>query len=434
MWTRQQLEIIEHTKGSSVVFACPGSGKTSVLVAHIVHQLRMQTVHASRVLVVTFTRQAAAELRQRITSIPEARILSPSLRIGTFHSEIFRMLLHAKVPVRPVMGQLEQLRFLRACLRDAVASNRLDVDTVLRELTVARASFPVQALSKHTRRVWERYQLMKSREHRWDHDDILETFVEHERWVLGHVPPVDYLLVDEFQDTNPIQWHIVSAMAEQWGTRVFIVGDDDQSIYAFRGANPAFLLGAAEHLQDANVYRLAMNFRSDKSIVSAASALIRHNRLRTDKPFDAWSPANGVVRLLRFRSEQAEAEAVWAMIRQIRGERPQWSIAVLARTRMQLFRLMAEASGHGEGRTVAWQTLHGAKGKEWDVVFLSGVLEPNPYLADHKLHEEEERRLFYVGMTRARHTLVISTPQGRRLKLPTFLQQTGVTCMRGDRV
>lgn len=424
-----QTRVITKTQGNTVVVASPGSGKTTVLTEHIVHQLQTTEMNAGSVMVITYTRQAAAELKQRLLS--QTRHLGVhslrALRIGTFHAEAFRMLLQTGFKVPPVLGTNEQYGLMHRILHEQGLSEPVHVTALSQALTKAKSTWPTLPVPRKYSTVATQYETAKRALGRWDYDDILVEFCSHLTVIQAAVPPVRYLLVDEFQDTNAIQWEIVRAFQKMWSSRLFVVGDDDQSIYGFRGASPRWLQEASDLNPPEDTFVLSTNFRSDEKIVTAASQLILHNQQRIAKPFAANSSDEGWCAFTSWRNEDEEAEGVTQLLQQLYVAHPVWSIAILARTRRQLLASWTKAGCEQSHAIGEWHTFHSSKGREWDAVIVTGAVNDNPYLREQAENEEEERRLFYVAMTRARHALWISCPrriQKARAKESRFIEET----------
>ncbi|MBX5436178.1 MAG: UvrD-helicase domain-containing protein [Alicyclobacillaceae bacterium] len=448
MLTAEQSSVIGVAPGNYVVFAAPGSGKTTVLTGHIVEQVSTGRLRPSEITTITFTKQAALDMKRRMSENPELsdRAIA-SLRIGTFHAEVFRLLLRCTPDIPVVLSPWEQRRWMAAAVREEGLFGDDAVRTCLQLTTVMKSAWPLVQLppSRCTRAI-ARYEKWKRARRRWDFDDILVTFCA--RWEAGEdvwlgARQWQYLLVDEFQDTNAVQWQILNRLVQELGVPLFVVGDEDQSIYGFRGASPRWLLQFGEAVPGARRFVLSTNFRSDQLIVRHAARLIAHNRYRTDKPAGVFSRKPGVCRWSCWPEEQREAYAVAREVRRSLLAEVRGTVAVLARTRRQLL-LTAEALAAGL-RTEEWRRLasrvsflilHSAKGKEWDEVHIVGAAADNPYLAGADLRDaeadqaqEEERRLFYVGMTRARHRLWIHTPlriRGQSVEVPNFAGEAGL--------
>ncbi|MDQ0188467.1 ATP-dependent helicase [Alicyclobacillus cycloheptanicus] len=448
MYTEQQREIIEHTPSNTSIYASPGSGKTTVLTEHIAWQLKHRHVPAGRMLALTFTRQSALDMKQRMRKRGLADGDVGALPLGTFHSQAFRMLLAHTPNIPVILGQLEQRQLMRAAAQKFGVG---DMDTVRRLLlanTRKKSVWPVDsAMGGVEGAVLTRYEHMKARAHRWDFDDILVAFAQTLEEHGAELPAFDYLLVDEYQDTNPIQWAIVRLLVHQSRCPVFVVGDDDQSIYGFRGASPSGLLDFQLSYHDARCHRLSTNFRSDRSIVLAAVRLIAHNRHRMEKQMQAFSAAPGRCGTHLWPSEAAEAVGVAGLVRQARRYDSGADVAILARTRRQLLAAWRACQGVVPDAMPQFRTFHDAKGKEWDIVHIVGAVAQNPYLANDDTSlfrrkksapaldgqaEEEERRLFYVAMTRARHVLWVHAPKrcaAGKARLSPYAAEAGLRTM-----
>lgn len=376
---------------------------------------------------ITYTRQGAVDLRARLRQVSDVTDAQrAAFRVGTFHAECFRMMLQAGVPVQPILGQREQLHlFYRACQAVGLSGSQ-GAWELARIAALCRAA--QQSVPRRFRSAMRRYEALKRRMGRWDFDDILERFAEKADVWLQRVPPIGYVLVDEFQDVNGAQWHILNQIVAHFSSRIFIVGDDDQSIYAFRGASPDWLLHSVHHFPNTEAAELAVNFRSDQEIVRASSRLIQHNRQRMSKSFRAHSMRSGFATVTIFRDVYQEAQAVARWLAAVVNSRPDAEAAVLARTRRQLEPCMVHTPPAVRHR-VSWATFHGAKGREWDSVAVVGAVEGNPYLRASERTEEEERRLFYVAMTRARHALWVTVPgqaAGARMRPARFIDEAAL--------
>ncbi|GGJ10353.1 hypothetical protein GCM10010885_19480 [Alicyclobacillus cellulosilyticus] len=466
-WTEAQWRVIHQPPGNTAVFATPGSGKTTTLVAHVAHVVQHRFVRSREVSVITFTREAAQDVGTRLRQLDLLQGRDAlSLFIGTFHSRIFHLLLQSGRRVQVVLHAREQGLLLRQVLRSfGMPHAQTDIVRWIGWLSRLKSRWPLctDGLPREVRRVVAAYERSKRRAARWDYDDILMMYcgLLHDRAVGP--PPFRYLLVDEFQDTNTVQWQIIQAWHRMYDIPVFVVGDDDQAIYGFRGANPEWLLQFPQTMPCASVHVLDVNFRSGTEIIQCTQRLIRHNRQRIEKRVCAGVGHAGQVHCLRWRDEHAQAAGVVKPLQQsgvlgmtsagqdILGEK----VAVLARTRKQLAALWPWLAGTG----VELRTFHDAKGKEWDEVHLIGCAFPNPYLfpaagernrrrlsgrltgcdglgADRFSDAgEEERRLFYVAMTRAKQRLFLHVPE-RMAGIPVqplpYLRESGLWMEPGE--
>jgi DNA helicase-2/ATP-dependent DNA helicase PcrA len=431
VWTEQQRAIIESDVRNQVVFAGPGSGKTAVLTQHIASVIRNRMVAPSEILALTFTRQAAQEMRDRLVRESGlSRNQVESVQIGTFHANVFRWLLRVIPDIPVLMKETEQHKFVEAAIRAAGCSGAIDARRVLAELARVRSNWPVTELPPPFQRIGACYESLKRKHKRWDFDDILVQFAARiAQGTRVHLPRYRYILVDEFQDTNQIQWHILERVFHQLDCKLFVVGDDDQSIYGFRGTSPVWLVEFPNRITDVDVHFLVTNFRSDVAIVKHATRLIEHNRLRVRKPFRPHSIRDGLCIVRSHASDchqfAAVGESVAAAIRR------SGTVGVLARTRMELMQAHAALRPMSFRRDrVELRTFHEGKGREWDEVHILNAVQRNPHTPDlpqSTQATEEERRLFYVAMTRARHRLYLHYPAtigGKTMRPSQFLAES----------
>lgn len=434
MLTDAQQAVAYAEIANRAVYAGPGSGKTFVLTHHLVHAIRAHRIRPNEIYVLTFTRQAAQELKQRLLHSTQ---LSPqevaSLHVGTFHSVIFRLLLSMRTEVRPLLPQAEQLRLMRGVIQQVGRGQDRAVDWLTR-FALWHAEWPApMAPTKQVQRVLVHYHAVKQRLRVWDFDDVLTTFCRE--WDTGNrtLPTMRYLLVDEFQDTNAIQLYILRCLHGHFGAPVFVVGDEDQSIYGFRGASPKWLLQFPERFPAVTTHALPDNFRSDAAIVRHTQDLIVHNQQRSGKRPTIRSNTEGCVQALTWDDERMERRGVLRRLEVI--AKTSSSVAILGRTRSQLQALASNLVGEARSR-IHMHTFHDAKGKEWDEVHLIGAVEKNPHLRTDVecADDEEERRLFYVAMTRSRHRLFIHVPfrsGGQKMHASPFLQQAHLSSSDG---
>lgn len=409
-FTPQQLQAIYRDPGNTVVFASPGSGKTTVLTHHIAFVLLSKMLTPQEVMAVTFTKQAAADLKLRLSQVGGLRPQSiEPIQTGTFHAQIFHILLQTMANIPVLLSPSEQYHMLTKAIRRAGVPQN-GVQRWQSTITKVKAVWPLIFPPGIAGEILRHYERIKTKSGRWDFDDILlrfcDTFCGTDKRAL--MPTVRYLLVDEFQDTNSVQAAILQYFSKTFHIPIFVVGDDDQSIYGFRGASPSWLLDFHHSFNPAQQFQLSTNFRSDRRIVAHAATLIQHNKNRRYKDLAVASRVEGICITIYHENEEAEANTILKMLLSNRHD-PRWSVTVLARTRRQLLRVWKVT--HNVFPYVQYRTFHDAKGKEWDCVHVLGCVENNPYLARADSgDEEEERRLMYVAMTRARHALYLHVP------------------------
>jgi DNA helicase II / ATP-dependent DNA helicase PcrA len=325
-----QREAVLHTEGPVLVVAGAGSGKTRVLTRRIAHLLGAVGVKPPEILAITFTNKAAAEMRDRVTDLvgPPAR----AAWVMTFHSACGRILRREaqRLGYRSnftIYDQADQIRLVKRCLEElerdpkrftprgihSQISNAKNTLVGPAEYTERVASFYDQTVAE----VYDLYQKRLFASNAVDFDDmlfltvdVLERFPEaREKWQEAF----RYVLVDEYQDTNHAQYRLLQLLAEKH-RNVFAVGDPDQSIYAFRGADIRNVLEFEHDFAGAYTIALEQNYRSTQNILDAANGVIRHNRERKEK--NLWSELGEgePVRVIEVEDEHAEARYVAAEI------------------------------------------------------------------------------------------------------------------------
>ena len=347
-----QREAVLHVDGPLLVVAGAGSGKTRVLTHRVAHLIRAHGVKPNEILAITFTNKAATEMRERLE-----RMLGRTARaiwILTFHAACGRMLRREaeRLGYRSnftIYDQADQVRLVKACLEElgkdpkrftprgihSQISNAKNQLITPDEYTARVSSFWDQTVAE----VYDLYQRRLFRSNAVDFDDILmltvqvlERFPEaRERWQTAF----RHVLVDEYQDTNHAQYRFLQLLAEKH-RNVFAVGDPDQSIYAFRGADIRNILDFERDFGGAGVIALEQNYRSTNRILEAANAVIDNNRDR--KPKRLWSELGDgdPVEVVEVEDEHAEARFVAAEIaRQVETDVSASEIAIFYRTNAQ---------------------------------------------------------------------------------------------------
>jgi DNA helicase II / ATP-dependent DNA helicase PcrA len=351
-----QMEAVETLKGPMLVLAGAGSGKTRVVTFRIANLIKHGT-QPGRILAVTFTNKAAAEMQERISSLIGKGRKSPTDRpqISTFHSHCVRVLRrHARKLGYPdrfaIYDRGDQESLARTVLRDIkVGSETMRPGDLLfhigqwktRGLRPPEAARAARDDKEHLASMgYRRYQKSLQNAGAVDFDDLLlcteelfEKFADARR---EEASLFDHLLVDEYQDTSGVQYRIIKALAAEH-RNLCVVGDDDQSIYGWRGAEVEHILRFGKDWPDAKVIRLEWNYRSTAAILDFANKLIGFNTLRHDKELKAARAGGERPRIEQYESETAEAQMTVADIRRrIESEKLEpRDFAILFRTNEQ---------------------------------------------------------------------------------------------------
>jgi len=357
-----QLEAVRTRKGPLLVLAGAGTGKTRVITYRIAELIR-GGIAPERILAVTFTNKAAREMRERAQALlrgerSRAAKGTPTPEISTFHSLCVRVLRRHATRLGysenfTIYDRGDQESAARAALRDIRVGQKTlrPADLVAQIGSWKGAGLTPEAAEQAAgsdadllaASAYARYQAKLRASSAMDFDDLLlltqELFLKHPEARYAEATRFDHLLIDEYQDTNALQYRIVKALAERH-RNLCVVGDDDQSIYGWRGAEVAHILAFREQWPDAKVVRLEENYRSTGWIIHLANTLIAHNKTRHDKTLVASRGRGEKPRFVRYEDETHEAESVVSEIRQrtTQGDDERVlasSIAILFRTNEQ---------------------------------------------------------------------------------------------------
>jgi len=343
----QQRDAVEHGDGPLMVLAGAGTGKTRVLV-HRIARLVERGTEPWAILAVTFTNKAAGEMRQRLRELlGEA---ADAMWIGTFHATCARLLRRWGERVGltrsfVIFADDDQLKLVERLLKETGFDDQVSARTILSRFDRAKnrgedpRDLKIGIYDDVVERVYPLYEAQLAKENAVDFNDlllkVLRLFDLEE--VRAHLAVrFRHVLVDEFQDTNRVQYDLVRRFAE--ATRnLTVVGDDDQSIYAWRGAEPRNLLDFDRDFPDARVIKLEQNYRSTQTILDAANGIIRKNRDRHEKSL--WTDKGGgePIEIYQAGDERGEAYFVAQSIRRALDDGPYspGDIAVLYRTNAQ---------------------------------------------------------------------------------------------------
>lgn len=306
-----------HGTGPCLVVAGPGSGKTSVIIQHIYKLLSFDKISPKNILIITFTRAAAAEMRSRFRrAYPN---LGEELNFGTFHAIFWHILCSSDSGHSyQLITEKEQLNIIRRILMQnnwTAFSARSDVEDIMRNIGRLKNSADAGSVSAYERdttleavreselrKLRELYDKELRKKELIDYDDMIlicyQRFLADERLLATYRQKYQYILVDEFQDSNEYQYRTLRLLV---GDRcnLFAVGDDDQSIYGFRGANPGIMRRLLEDYSDTHLVRLLENYRCGCAIIKCTNRLIEHNTGRIDKRVLPGKNHSGKVEVIR---------------------------------------------------------------------------------------------------------------------------------------
>ena len=317
-----QAQAIQHTDGPCLVLAGPGSGKTLTIVNRVKYLIEKQKVRPEEILVVTFTRFAAAEMKSRLCLVMGKRDLP--VTVGTFHGIYYGILKWAyRMNQENILSETEKYQILRGVINKErmeifdeedfiqdiaaeigkVKNNRIPLEEFVSEKCSADAF----------RNIYRNYEQHRKELKKIDFDDMLvlcyELFRSRPDVLAQWQKKFRYVLIDEFQDINRIQYDVIRMLAQP-ENNLFVVGDDDQAIYGFRGADSELMLGFGKDFPDAKQILLGMNYRSTANIVQNSLKLIENNVERYSKKLEANREGGSCLHIQEVKDPVEEAEYV----------------------------------------------------------------------------------------------------------------------------
>ncbi|MBI5025963.1 MAG: UvrD-helicase domain-containing protein [Nitrospirae bacterium] len=474
-----QKQAVTTTESPVLVVAGPGTGKTLTIIRRIAYLID-QGINPENILAVTFTNRAARQMKERAESLfgTQAR----GLFIGTLHLLGIKILREIGMNGFVLLGRDEQVEALKPICKESGVKAREAVEKI------SRIKNLVCEIDDGIKDIYETYQGRLQKDSILDFDDLIlkpvDIFDKNLEILQKYRGIFKYIIVDEYQDINPAQNRLLSLIAGDSGN-ICVVGDADQAIYAFRGANIDNFLNFPKDYAGSRTITLATNYRSTDAIVNASSALIKSNQRRIDRDLNSARERGLPITVVSIPDERAEGEWIVGEIQALMGGtcmntakadvRKSYSFsdfAVIYRTNAQakaiedaflLSGIPYQVIGRKNLRqkkeiedtisymksilnspedtdapedaspeerlltpndffdpradAVTLMTMHMAKGLEFKVVFIAGVEEGlMPYTINKDdVDLEEERRLFYVGMTRAKDELFLVHARNRFL-------------------
>lgn len=349
----RQCEAVKHTEGPLLITAGAGSGKTKVLTCRIAHLLELG-VAPYRILAITFTNKAAKEMKERVTNLVGAQ--ADSIWLSTFHSFCAKLLrfevdgFHGYTRNFTIYDSSDQLVLVKDCLKKLNLDDKqfmprsvLGTISSAKNVLMDAKAFAAKASDFYEQKVADVYALYqeKLRENNAvDFDDLLFLAVrllqEKEDVREKYQSRFQYILVDEYQDTNHAQYALTKILAACW-RNICVVGDADQSIYAWRGADIRNIIDFTRDYPDAASIKLEQNYRSTKTILHAANAVIDNNESRPKKTLWTENPAGNKIIHYQAQTEHDEADYIAGVIynRHEISHEPYGDMAILFRTNAQ---------------------------------------------------------------------------------------------------
>ena len=309
-FSKEQSVAIMHTDGPMMVIAGPGSGKTTVITRRIKYLIESAGVSPADILVITFTKAAATEMEQRFKAITQGE--SYQVRFGTFHSIFFWIIKRAYgLDNSSVINETEKRNMLDGIVKSMSVEhdNREDViSSIMSQIGLVKCNmididnyYSSDMPEEYFREIYKRFEHEMKRAGKIDFDDMMvmcyELLIKRPD-ILNQLRNVfKYILVDEFQDSNKLQYEILKLLSKP-AENVFIVGDDDQSVYGFRGAKPEIMQAFTKDFNKVKITYLSENYRCGKSISAASIKVISENRNRFKKKLVSAGKSDGIVKII----------------------------------------------------------------------------------------------------------------------------------------
>ena len=323
-----QVQAVLQMEGPLLILAGAGSGKTRVLTYRIAYMVNECGISSSNILAITFTKKAASEMKERVNKLLGG--MSSNMWVGTFHACCARIL---RIDIEPlgygksfiIYDEADALSVIKDAMKTLNMSEKDLTPKSVKEV-ISRAKNQMQSEKDFAKkyandyrmdkisRIYNIYQSTLRKMNALDFDDIIfqtvKLFEENEDILLKYRNKFQYIMVDEYQDTNVMQYKLVSLLAAEH-QNLCVVGDDDQSIYSFRGADITNILNFEKEFPQATVIRLEQNYRSTANILNSANTVIKNNKTRKGKTL--WTNCENGEKVVRYEADNEHAEASYVV-------------------------------------------------------------------------------------------------------------------------
>jgi DNA helicase-2/ATP-dependent DNA helicase PcrA len=322
-----QIKAVRHFKGPLLTLAGAGSGKTSVLTVRAGYLINIKKVDPGEILLVTFTKKAADEMKERIARLPGITKQSAyKIQTATFHAFFLRLLKSRGYEESILSSERHKQIIIKKLLRKHGIADSYQPETLLAELSAYKMNIiepeeiPARSTAeKEMKKVFKEYEELKKKNKQMDFDDILmEAYklLKHNQTLLAALQKrFQYIMVDEFQDTNKLQYELMKMLAQSH-QNLFVVGDDDQTIYSFNGARNEFILNFHNEFTEAESVTLNINYRSTASILGLGNEIVKHNKHRKTKTLKSVKESNRRPQYLRPGTPDEEADWIFQDIKE----------------------------------------------------------------------------------------------------------------------
>ena len=441
---KSQKEAVNHINGPCMVIAGPGSGKTYVITSRLINMIWNNNINPKNIIVITFTKEAAMQMSRRFYIHAEKENLKDTDEIkksdvtfGTFHAIYFEILRDSfGYSMDSVIDENIKRKYIKK------AKDICNIKRYIKNEDINK---------KENEKVRKVYKELLKKDKKLDYDEMIsickEMLLKNKKILKKYQEKYKYVLIDEFQDINDEQYSVIKLLCKS--KNIFVVGDDDQSIYEFRGADGQIFGKFDKDFKLCRKIILNINYRSVSKIVNFASRIIQYNKTHLAKDLVSNSKSNGFIEVRGFRSKDEESLYITKMIQKRRSIGVRYKdMAILFRMNTVPYVLISyfieykipfvinEKISNGNGYKKLFEkyfnldeatklnpdavhlyTFHGSKGLEFLDVH---IVEANDGIIPHKkclahMDIEAERRLFYVACTRAKENLhIYYTQDGKK--------------------
>ncbi|EMJ90052.1 UvrD-helicase domain-containing protein [Leptospira meyeri] len=394
MWSEEQKKIIHSNFPIKQVIAGAGSGKTATMIGLLEEREKQNSILPKNTLIVTFTKKATNEFKERC----KKKGLSKEYHISTFHSFCYHVLKKYDPSKNwsnyKLLGESKKWEITKKILFD----KRFEIGGIPFPILLKNNGKKFRQLSETSYQSFlTSFRSWKENHHYFEFDDLIFDFLKFldmessnlakERWTS--------LIIDEFQDTDEVQLLIIKKMNFQ---SITVVGDDWQAIYGFRGATPKPFLDFPKHFPSVIQYFLSTNYRSKNSIIQSSLLPLHHNKDKIPKQVQTFRKEKGIFLVERIRETKKQQSEIWK-----HWQKKDPNSIILTRSNFR----KNEWIQSGVPQTQV-MTIHSAKGLEFTTVILDLVLGWSEN--KNEIDEAEERRILYVGLSRAKDNLILLIP------------------------
>jgi superfamily I DNA/RNA helicase len=441
--SREQIRASRAGGGVTLVIAGAGTGKTKTLITKLTAIISVDGIPPENILVLTFSRKAAEEIRNRVHEEIGATV--PGIMAETFHSFSLSLLRSHSDIFMPEIGcavfpsTLDEPARVKI-IHDIVRS-RIDDFLGIPTEVVSRLIDDLDRIDDSGIKKLEEHGLLekiRSAKREFHRTKLSRGFMDFHDMMSYAILLLDgyesvrkavrdryrYILIDEFQDTSPENFKLLKHLLPEKYANLFVVGDDWQSIYGFRDSKIDYIINMRRYFPETQIHRLTVNYRSRYEIVELSNNFIKRNKYRTNKRLRSSRGRGGTVYRHLVKNRDQEISIITSILSN--PEPSLKSTVILYRNNWQgryIAMHLAKMDTLTIVENLSLMTIHASKGLEFDTVIIAGISDA--IIPDPSSEIEEERRLLYVALTRARESLHLICHSGKEGSMPRFAQELG---------